>query len=178
MSETGNAARQDGPRSLPGIVGRGAQLLPVWPLALATERLTRRVAAGHPEMFRRLGPYSACAYLIDPTDLPVSFLLRPDPARPRLTVQRRPVSWDCRIAGPLLALIGMVQGDFDGDALFFRRDITVEGDTEAALALRNAIDDAELDLFGEVEEMLGPVLGQPLRLIRRNFLSQTREGQS
>lgn len=44
----------------------------------------------------------------------------------------------------------MVHGALDGDALFFSRDILIEGDTEAVLALRNAVDDAEIDLAGEI----------------------------
>ena len=54
--------------------------------------------------------------------------------------------WDARIAGPLAALIGLVHGAYDGDALFFSRDLVIEGDTAAVLALRNAIDNEELDL--------------------------------
>ena len=50
-----------------------------------------------------------------------------------------------------MALLGIVDGTFDGDALFFRRTISITGRTEAIVALRNAIEDAELqpsDLLG------------------------------
>ena len=50
----------------------------------------------------------------------------------------------------------------DGDALFFSRDLMVSGDVGAALALRNAIDDAELDLLEEVSD-LAPPIARPLR---------------
>jgi O2-independent ubiquinone biosynthesis accessory factor UbiT len=53
------------------------------------------------------------------------------------------------LAGGLAALLGLVYGAFDGDALFFSRDLVVEGDTGAMLALRNAIDNAEFDLAVE-----------------------------
>jgi predicted lipid carrier protein YhbT len=42
-------------------------------------------------------------------------------------------------------LVGMLDGSYDGDALFFSRDLVIEGDTSAVLALRNALDDAEID---------------------------------
>ena len=85
---------------------------------------------------------------IDPTDLPIVFRLVPDPKRPRLEVERdgEAKSSDARIAGPLAALIGLVHGAYDGDALFFSRDLVIEGDTAAVLALRNAIDNEEIDL--------------------------------
>ena len=50
----------------------------------------------------------------------------------------------------------MIHGTLDGDALFFSRDITIEGNTDAILALRNAIDAAEIDLPGEVADLFGP----------------------
>jgi predicted lipid carrier protein YhbT len=130
------------------------------------------MAERHPCLFARLGPHAEKRFLIDPTDLPFSFLIRPQPARPRIDVRRRaPASaWDCRIAGPLAALLGMIHGAYDGDALFFSRDIVIEGDTEAALALRNAIDNAEIDLFTEAAVSLGAashLAGQRLHPLAR-----------
>lgn len=133
--------------------------LPLAPLSIMLGRLARGMAARHPGLFARLGPHASKRFLIDPTDLPVAFLLEPAPQAPRVTAVRQslPADWDCRIAGPLAALLGLVHGSCDGDALFFSREIVMEGDTEAALALRNALDAAELDLCGEVLAMLGPV---------------------
>ena len=50
-----------------------------------------------------------------------------------------------------------MHGAFDGDALFFSRDLIIEGDTEAVLALRNAIDNEEIDLAAEVTALFGPL---------------------
>ncbi len=58
---------------------------------------------------------------------------------------------DVVIRGPILLLLGILDGSLDGDALFFHRAISVSGRTEAVVALRNAIEDAELrpsDLLG------------------------------
>lgn len=131
--------------------------LPLFPLTAMLGRTVRSMVARNPGLFARLGDHANKRFLIDPTDLPFFFLLRPGPDRPRIDALRRssvPVH-DCLIAGPLAALVGMVHGAYDGDALFFSRDIVFEGDTEAALALRNAIDDAELDLFDEAVFSLG-----------------------
>jgi predicted lipid carrier protein YhbT len=37
----------------------------------------------------------------------------------------------------------LLEGKLDGDALFFSRDLVVDGDTEAVVMLRNIIDGAE-----------------------------------
>jgi predicted lipid carrier protein YhbT len=61
----------------------------------------------------------------------------------------------------------MVHGALDGDALFFSRDIVIEGDTEAVLALRNAVDDAEIDLAAEVAAIAGPASPYVAEIFRR-----------
>lgn len=143
--------------------------LPAPLLDRVVARFVEGTARRHPSLFSRLGSHAAASFLIDPVDLPFALLLRPDRAGRRIGVVRRgETQWQARIAGPLAALIGLVHGAYDGDALFFSRDLTIEGDTEAVLALRNAIDDAEIDLSKEALAMLG-VLRQfaerPIRLL-------------
>jgi predicted lipid carrier protein YhbT len=123
------------------------------------ERLAAGLATREPNLFIRLGPHADKVFLIEPVDLPVAFRLTPRPVRPVVVPVRRPPAgrWNARIAGPLAALVGLVHGAFDGDALFFARDIVVEGDTEAVLALRNALDDAEIDLLAEIATAFRPV---------------------
>jgi predicted lipid carrier protein YhbT len=51
--------------------------------------------------------------------------------------------------------MGMLDGQSDGDSLFFRRDLHVEGDTEAIVCLRNALDDLEGSLVDDVASFFG-----------------------
>ena len=153
----------------PEIAARLLRRLPLLPLAVTSQRLVENLARRHPSLFIRLGDQARKVFLIEPTDIPVSFRLVPLQERPILDVQRHAcaTNWDARIAGPFAALIGLVHGAFDGDALFFSRDIVIEGDTEAVLALRYAIDDAEIDLVAEIAALFldppDPVLERPLR---------------
>jgi predicted lipid carrier protein YhbT len=132
-------------------------------LALAMRTLKRR----HPGLFDRLSGVGAPSFLIDPVDLPFVFLLETDPARPRLSALGREAAETqaatATIRGPLMTLIDLAEGRLDGDALFFSRDLVIEGDTEAVVALRNAIDDAEIDLVSDLLSALGPLAG-PARL--------------
>jgi predicted lipid carrier protein YhbT len=107
--------------------------------------------------------------------LPFVINLAPCGGTPEITVTRHAVPVDARIAGPLAALLGLVHGAYDGDALFFSRDLVVEGDTGAALALRNAVDDAELDLAGEITA-LPDVFAAPL--VRLIAFAERRTGVS
>lgn len=132
-------------RLLPPFAG-----LPLGPLLTAS---LRGLARRRPGLFERLGEHRAARYLIDPTDLPFAFLVVPDgrSSTVRSTGKGGAPACDVVIRGPLLMLLGILDGTLDGDALFFHRTIAVSGRTEAVLALRNAIEDAELrpsDLLG------------------------------
>jgi predicted lipid carrier protein YhbT len=104
-----------------------------------------------------MGNGKSAIFLIDPVNLPVVFRIQPMTSG---IVECRSRSssckWDARVAGSLKSLLGMIQGNLDGDALFFSRDISIEGDTEAVVALRNAIDAAEIDLIAEIGDLFGP----------------------
>ncbi|WP_240607804.1 ubiquinone anaerobic biosynthesis accessory factor UbiT [Pararhodobacter oceanensis] len=140
------------------------RVLPLAPLSLSLTAYSRRIAKHHPGLFRRLGVYGDRRFILDPTDLPIVLCLDPKGGRPRVQVLRQTTPHDARISGPLAALLGLVHGAYDGDALFFSRDLVIAGDTGAALALRNAVDDAELNLAQEIAAISGP-FARPLRKI-------------
>ena len=143
----------------PPALGVALRFLPLAPLSMAMTAYCRRIAQTHPDLFRRLGPHAHTRFVLDPTDIPLVICLDPNGGRPCVTVTRGKGDGAARIAGPMAALLGLVHGSFDGDALFFSRDLVIEGDTAAALALRNAVDDAELDLSGELAGLSGPFGG-------------------
>lgn len=150
---------------VPPFLAFGMRLAPTGPAGLLLSEIARRILARHPGLLDRLGPYRTSRFALTATDVPVSFLLDLSADPVRITLHPAPPAADARISGKLAALIGLVHGVWDGDALFFSRDLTIEGDTSAALALRNAIDDAELDLGAEVARLTGPLAGAAARLI-------------
>lgn len=160
------------------LVGMAARPLPpalLQPLAaLAMAAVRRR----YPEVFSRLESLKDGTFLIDPVDLPFEFLLRPGARPPSLTVLRGGGAPETTaettpettpeptavISAPLLRLIELLEGRADGDALFFSRDIVIEGDMEAILTLRNAVDSAEIDMTEVMAAALGPFGGAARRL--------------
>lgn len=150
---------------IPAALALGLRLAPSLPAEHLLTHLARRILAKHSGLLSRLGPYRQCRFALSASDVPLSFCLDLSQDPLAITVHASPPEADARITGKLAALIGLVHGVWDGDALFFSRDLTVEGDTSAALALRNAIDDAELDLGAEVAALTGPLAGPTARLI-------------
>ena len=63
---------------------------------------------------------------------------------------------DAAVSGDFVSLLALLEGHVDGDALFFSRDLSVTGDMEAIVALRNAVDDSGLDLPHDLSPLAGP----------------------
>lgn len=169
MAQKSSSGTQDRPSATKAAPFRplASVPVPVFPLRPVFSRLIRALADRHEDLFERLGAYGSKQFLIDPVDMPVVLRLVPDANNPQLEPFARKDSPDCdaTISGPFFSLIRLVSGKEDGDALFFSRDLVFKGDTEAVLALRNAIDDMDIDLFEEIEDLLGP-FGKPLAFAR------------
>ncbi len=170
----------DHPATISGLGQRVVRLLPPLPLFLLQpilRRIVTRVARKNPDMFGRLGPHLRARFVIDPVNLPFVLLLRPDPndLLLRACSRRNIPPHDARITGGFLDLLMLVDSDLDGDALFFSRDLTITGNTEAVVCLRNALDDVDDSIAEDVAAMFGPPGRMTLNGFRR---MNERRGQN
>jgi predicted lipid carrier protein YhbT len=161
--------------ALPAVLTTLVGTLPRFPLAFALTRAVRDLARRRPELFERLDAFAAREIAVVPSDLPFAFVLEPRGARARVTV----VDHDeaelaaARVRATLLVLLGLLDGTYDGDALFFSRDLVVEGETDAVVALRNTIENAELTpaelagLEGTLGRLVDRAVGDGLGVARR-----------
>ena len=143
--------------------------LPLFVIQPVLGRIVRHVARTRPELFSRIGPHKDKLFLIDPVNLPFALILRAHPDSPSLKAYRRrklPPT-DARIAGTFLTLLDMIDGRLDGDALFFTRALRVEGDTEAVVCLRNALDDLEGSVAEDTADLFGPPGRRALKVLRK-----------
>lgn len=150
----------------------GIALTPVPPSVLQPifTRLIRMVCRRYPEILDAVVAFTGKRVEIDPIDMPFSLILNIDPMVPRLCVvgprKVEKTSVDAAIRAPLEVLTAMVEGRIDGDAAFFARQLSIEGDTELVLALRNAIDGAGIVLAHSLAEPLGPLAAPTERMLR------------
>lgn len=129
------------------------------PLARTVLKLVQR---RHGSVFERLQVLGNKCICIEPVDLPMGFLLEFGSGSPQVTVidkGRKKNQSVAVVKGSFLNLLDLLQGKADGDALFFSRDLLIEGDTEAILTLRNALDSADIDLRSDFLDALGPFSG-------------------
>ena len=144
------------PAGLAGVLLRPVPPALMRPLADAAARMVLR---SHPEVRDRLVLLGEAAILIDPIDLPIAFVVRPGARAPLVEVVRGngpSTGAAATVRGPLALLVDLLEGRLDGDALFFSRELAIEGDTEVVVALRNAVESAEIDLARDLLAALGP----------------------
>lgn len=167
-------------RRLPPYVARMTKFLPLAPLERLISKAADRVAKEHPEFFDRLDEYADKSYVIVPTDLDWIAGLSFQNEHVQLRLSRSLDAFpnrDVLVKAPILSLLNLLDGEEDGDALFFSRDLTIEGDTEAVLALRNALDDAEIDFLYQIAQLAGPFSG-PVESGAKTLLSRLRSKKS
>jgi predicted lipid carrier protein YhbT len=142
---------------------------PLFAIQPVLKRIVNRIAKDNPDMFGRLGPHFNARFIIDPVNLPFVMVLRPDPDNLLLVARQRNdiPPHDAKISGSFLDLLMLVDGDLDGDALFFARDLTISGNTEAVVCLRNALDDIDGSIAASVADMFGPAGRAALATLRR-----------
>lgn len=132
-------------------------------------KIVQHISQNRPILFNRIGSHKDKLFLIDPTNLPFVFVLKAHPEHPFLKAYRRRKApeTEAKISGTVLTLMDMVDGRLDGDALFFTRALRVEGDTEAVVCLRNALDDLDGSIIEDVADLFGSVGQRSLEALRR-----------
>lgn len=143
--------------------------IPLPPVNRLLNRMIYSIAKKRPEIFSRIEGHHHKSFMIDPINLPFLICLYPDPKNLNLVAYRRKNAppYSAKISGSFLTLLGMIDGRYDGDALFFTRDLKIEGDTEAIVCLRNALDDVDGSIAEDIADHFGLFGLKILKLIRK-----------
>lgn len=131
--------------------------LPLMASRWLLDRLMRFIMLRHPTLFSRMGDSSGARIVIAPLELPLIMLMTADNDHPGLRLYRRGEQPQCdaRVSGQFLTLFSLIEGQIDGDAVFFTRELSITGDTEAVVRLRNCLDDLEYPITHDVAEFFG-----------------------
>lgn len=142
--------------------------LPRAPLERVLQLLADRIIRRHPQLLDRINVGEATKLRLLPTDLPWQAIVHLSETRVTVRLLERDVETDACAAcveGTVARLIGCGSGRSDGDALFFSRDLHISGDTSILVAIRNSLDDAEIDFSTELAALAGPLSGAARRLL-------------
>ena len=153
---------------MPATMMKGALYLVPAPLLQPGLRwIVRRLRAEHPALFRRLCRLAPANILFEPDDTPHRFLLTITTHDLRLTLAHGAPRAAVRIKGRLAMLLSLLEGRIDSDTLFFSRDVSISGDTAAAVAFRNTLDGESISLLGDTLAAAGPLQAPARRLVLR-----------
>ncbi len=144
-----------------------ATVLPTRLLERLAARMIGRLGRSHPRLLRNLERMAPAVIHIAPHDLPYRFVLTVGRTPVTLGIAARDASGaDASVVASVATLVDLLEGRIDGDTLFFRRDLTISGDTSLIVGLRNVLDRDELMLADEIARAFGP-LAPPARALAR-----------
>jgi predicted lipid carrier protein YhbT len=143
----------------PTILARGLIAATPSPLLdLGAAALLRKMGRSHPDLFQVLAEFPRTVIRIELTDLPRSFSLQFGDGAPSLKLAGADdAPADASVKGSLAALLALLEGRVDSDALFFTREIVIAGDTSAVVALRNVLDREIISVLDEASSLFGPL---------------------
>ncbi|WP_298282318.1 SCP2 domain-containing protein [Acidocella sp.] len=154
-------------------------LLPPPVLAPLVKRLNHVMRRRHPDLVASFAALDPAVMHVSPTGLRHRFALAFGGGR--LEIRLLPSGDDsvaqASIKGELAVLIDLLEGRYDGDAMFFSRELQITGDTAVIVAVRNTLDREELDLRGEVAALFGP-LARPAQRIGARMGDRMRRMQA
>jgi predicted lipid carrier protein YhbT len=161
--------------------------LPTWPLTLwlrglpdpvheaLAERLIAHLLRGQEELDERIELLEGRRLCLRVTDTGNSWQFIVRDGRPRRDVPRRP--WDVRISGSLADLLLLASRREDPDTLFFGRRLTLEGETETGLLVKNLLDSLDFDLEAHLVAVLGAGPGRRVFGLIQGLPSGSGQGQ-
>lgn len=94
---------------LPWPLARVMYVLQLTPLELVANHILAGVLDRHPGIVSRMGEHAAKRFAVDPVDCPFAFILEPGQARLQAVASLTHQSFDARISGPMVVLIGALK---------------------------------------------------------------------
>ncbi len=160
------------------LIGVALSFLPKSLLQLSAKKLTNQISILHPGLVERLVDANGKRFFIVLSDTNFNALLNIDGGKISCQLIEKDIKFDSDVTiyGSSEVLLALLEGRCDGDALFFSRKLTVEGDTEALLILRNALDNEQILLREMVCSLFEPLSGvashisKPLEKLGRIFV--------
>ncbi len=121
------------------------------------EKSIKIIQDKHPSIFNRLSE-EEIDFVIDAIDLPFMFYLKISKSSPILKAIKKTEKPypSATIKGTLINLLRLFEGKVDGDAMFFSKELTIEGSTATTVALRNAIDGEDMSILNDLSEIFYP----------------------
>lgn len=134
---------------------------PVFPKPLvqvAINQLTKKFQQMHGGVISRMNEFAPARIILNPVDMPFVFFVefQKDNFSILLLDEDSYVGEDITtISATFAFFLNMLEGDKDGDALFFSRQLTLTGDTTVIVALRNILEAESININKDINAQFG-----------------------
>jgi len=114
------------------------RIMPLWMEATALGVFINTVLQDNPRLMERFSELAGKLFLFEATDIAKSFYLKIESEKVRVIphASKKP---DVVMKGEFKVLTGLLLGTVDADTVFFSRKLQINGDTAAALHLKNIL---------------------------------------
>lgn len=116
------------------------RLMPLWVEAVVAGILSAAIVEAKPRFKARLKELKGKVFLFEARDIGKGFylIIKEDDLEVRPHYSRDP---DVTMRGEVKVLVGLLLGRVDPDTVFFSRKLEINGDTAAAILLKNILSD-------------------------------------
>jgi predicted lipid carrier protein YhbT len=124
-------------------------------LQQAINKLVQMFSDLHPNVINRMAEFTPAIIILNPIDMPFSFLVEFTANNMNiLIIDDQHYTGDdiTKISATLSFFLNMLEGELDGDALFFSRQLIIEGDTTIIVALRNILEAENIDINKDIND--------------------------
>lgn len=149
-------------------------LLNSWLIQKCVDALVGRFMTYHGYVIDRMAEYAPVYMVMEPRDLPISFFVHFSSNKLDIQVIEKGAytSQDpIIISAKLATFISILEGNLDGDALFFSRELSITGDTTSIVALRNILEAESIDINEDIKKTFGSFASMVVN--GKDFLSST-----
>ena len=139
----------------------GMLLQPIIPKIIvqkAIDSLTAYFTKIHPGVVDRMSDYAPARIVLNPTDMPFYFLAEFTKSNFHiLYIENDDIDLQeiTTISATFDFFLKMLERQSDGDALFFSRQLMIEGDTTIVVALRNILEAENVNINDDINETFG-----------------------
>jgi predicted lipid carrier protein YhbT len=137
------------------ILGYAVNKLPLILVQKFLQKAINTMQQQHPSVFEKLANDNL-DFIIDATDLPFAFYLNPSKVELKAFYRGEITNTSATIKGKLIDLLMLFEGEKDGDAMFFSKELVIEGSTAAIVNLRNTIDGEDMNIIDDLSNIVAP----------------------
>ena len=127
-------------------------------IQIGISKLTKLFIDKHPRVIKKMSQFSPSRMVLVPLDMPFDFFVEFSNESLQINIIDKNTYLGknlTKITASIDVFVKMLEGNLDGDALFFSRKLIIEGETTIIVALRNILEAENVNIKNDIKKSLG-----------------------